>query len=218
MKRKFQLLRSIEVFLWSVAVGLFCFYVSQLFFIHTHTSLAITLAVALGVAVAGGRKLHIFNIRGKDLAIYINHKYPQLEASADLLLEGDETLTSLQQLQKAKTIQNFEAIYPTINLPHHIGQAVGVLFLSALISTALTAFSNKDKKTSPASERDGKVEGIAKRHLPIFIKNALITITPPRYTGKKNHVSRDLNLVMPENSAAWWKIIFDGEVTNAKFI
>ena len=218
MKRKFQLLRSIEILLWSVAFGLVCYYASELFSTHTVTSLVIALVVALGVAVVSSSKLQVFNIKGKDLAIYINRKYPQLEASADLLLERDETLTTLQQLQKAKTIQRFEAIYPTINLPHHIGQAAGVLLLSALISAASTAFSNKDKKTLPTLERTGKMDGIAKKYLPVSIKNALITISPPGYTGKKIHTSRDFNLVMPENSTVLWKILFDSEVINAKFI
>jgi hypothetical protein len=218
MKRKFQLLRSIEALLWSVAIGIVCFYVSQYFLIHTLTSLVIAVAVALGVAVAGGRKLQIFTIREKDLAIYINHKYPQLEESADLLLERDETLTLLQQLQKAKTIQRFETIYRTINLPHHIGQAVGVLLLSALIGIALTAFSNKDEKTSPAPGRAERVDSIAKKFLPAFIKNALVTISPPGYTGEKKFASRDFNLTMPENSTVLWKIIFDGEVINVSFI
>ncbi len=218
MKRKFQLLRSIEILLWSLAMGVVCFYLFQFLPTHSLIPLICAIVITAGVFIVGAQKLQVFNIKEEDLAIYMNRAYPQLEESADLLLQGDKNLSSLQQLQKAKITRQFESIYPTIKLPHHIGRAAGVFVLSTIISAALTAFSPSKESKLQQPENVAMTDRIDKKSLPVFVKNAIIAISPPAYTEIRNYTSRGLNLKIPESSKVLWKITFEGEAIHPSFI
>ncbi len=219
MKRKYQLLRGTEILLWSVAIGLLSFYILELLPVHLFVSLSIGLALFVIAIVVGISQLHVFNINEKDLAHYLNRHYPTLEESADLLLEEDQALTSLQLLQKSKVIRQFEALYSVIKLPHHIGRAFGVFVFTVISCIGLSAFLIDHNKTKlPPLSTHEKLGPIDKKKLPAFIKNATLTISPPVYTGLKNRTSADFNLEIPEGSIIEWDIQFEGKAIDSKII
>ena len=101
----------------------------------------------------GSHHVRLFSITEKDVAMYLNRNYPALRESVDLLIIDDEELSRLQLLQKNRTVQQFEAIYPTIKLPHQMGRAIIIFGFSVLLSVVLTAFLKtsdpKQGATSP---------------------------------------------------------------------
>ena len=92
--------------------------------------------------------------------MYLNRNYPALQESADLLIKNDEELSRLQLLQKDRTAQQFEAIYPTIKLPHQMGRAIGIFGLSVVLSSVLTAFSNPSDLLEEGVTRSEKIMDI----------------------------------------------------------
>ena len=143
MKRKYQWIRAAEILLWAVAIALFTFYCCRAISITPTVGTAIALALMAITIFVGSGRVHLFSISEKDLAMYLNRHYPTLQESADLLIKNDEDLPGLQLLQKGIVTRQFEAIYPTIKLPHHIGRAIGIFGLSVGLSAVLSAFSNK---------------------------------------------------------------------------
>ncbi len=157
MKRKYQWIRGTEILLWSVAIALFTFYCCRAISIAptVGTGIALTL-MSIAIFVGSGR-VHLFSISEKDLAMYLNRHYPALQESADLLIKNDEELPGLQLLQKEKTAQQFDAIYPTIKLPHHMGRAIGIFGLSVVLSAVLSAFSNKPGASEEGGSSSEKI-------------------------------------------------------------
>jgi hypothetical protein len=218
MKRKYQWIRGTEILLWAVAIALAAFYGCRAISLAPTVGTGIAL-IFLSIAIfVGSGSVRLFSISEKDLAMYLNRHYPALKESADLLIKSDEELPGLQLLQKRMTAQQFDAIYPTIKLPHHVGRAIGIFGLSIVLSAVLSAFSNKSDLSgegTTASERTMRVE---KGNLPIKIKSSTITIFPPGYTQINTQSSRDFNLEIPEGSKVVWDITFEEGVVDPLII
>ncbi len=218
MKRKYQWLRGIEVLLWSLAGGLLSYIVLKIFPIPDWLTILTGTIVMCMTAIEFSRRLHLYNIRDNDLTVYLNRHYPGLQESADLLVLDDEELSSLQQLQKIKTIQRFENLYPEIKLPHYIGRAAGVFALSILLGVALTAFTRKTQTKEPTSRVSTQQANVDKKKLPVSIRSAAISITPPSYTQIAKTTGSDFNLQLPEGSLVEWKISFSTNVIKPQII
>ena len=140
MKRKYQWTRGTEVLLWSVGIGLLTFYLCRVTPINEAAGTSIAMTFMSIAIFLGSHRVRLFSITEKDVAMYLNRNYPALRESADLLIKDDEELSRLQLLQKNRTVQQFEAIYPTIKLPHQMGRAIIIFGLSVVLSAVLTAF------------------------------------------------------------------------------
>jgi hypothetical protein len=217
MKRKYQWIRAIEIFLWSFAIAVLLFFVLRLISIPPVIPPVAAVTVFVISAFIASRYVGFFNTREKDLALYLNRHYAALQESADLLLVHDGKLTPLQQLQKRRVIQQFEKIYPNIKLPHHLGRAATILLLSISISAGLTAFSARVRQDKPASIA-GISSEVDKKTLPATMKNSFITILPPSYTGIKGDTTNDFNLKIPEGATVEWRLAFSEKVKQPKII
>ena len=188
MKRRYQWIRGTEIVLWAVAIAMFTFYCCRAISIEATIGTAIALTLMSITIFVGSHRVHLFNISEKDVAMYLNRHYPRLQESADLLVENDEDLPGLQLLQKAIVTRQFEAIYPTIKIPHHIGRAVGIFGLSVGLSAVLSAFSNKPGPSAEGVSSIEKILQVEKDNLPIKIKGSTITIFPPRLHAAQRSV------------------------------
>jgi hypothetical protein len=218
MKRKYRLIRGTEILLWSVGIGVLSFYLLKILPIGIAVAATIAFVITSALAFLSILKTNIFGVREKDLAMYLNRHYPALQESADLLLKKDEELTRLQLLQKVRTSQQFDKIYPTIKLPHRIGRAIVVFALSVISSAALTAFSNQAKLSESAGSLGKEIREVARENLPANVRRATIDIFPPPYTQVPAFSSADFNLEIPEASKVRWDMIFEGEISNPMMI
>ena len=212
MKRKYQWTRGTEILLWSVGIGVFTFYLCRAVSISAAAGTGIALTLLSIVIFVGSRRVHLFSISEKDLAMYLNRHYPALQESADLLIKNDEELSRLQLLQKERTARQFEAIYPTIKLPQQMGRAILVFGLSVVFSALLTAFLKPSDRFEKGVTSSKKIVGVEHGNLPIKIKRSAITIFPPAYTQINYYSSKDFNLKLPEGSKVVWEITFEEEV------
>lgn len=217
-KRKYLLLRIIETLVSSAAVSLIIYCICQLLSVQAIVTMPVALGGGLMYFIFRSLQLNILYVKVDGVARYINQHYPQMEESADLLLKEDNELTSIQQLQKLKNIQAFESLYPSIKLPHKIGQAFGIFLLSLLIYVGFTVFFNATKIDPPTTVNSGSVQSVVPVNLLALIEKAIITLIPPPYTGLQKQNINSLNLHIPEGTTVHWNISFTKQVIDPQLI
>ncbi len=160
-------------------------------------------------------QLRLFRITNAGVASYLNRNYPVLEEGADLILKEDEGLTSIQQLQKTRSVQHLASLYPSIKLPGNIGWTL--LFFSISIvgyflvdNFAKTTSQSQADRTSLASTiADDRVASLSELN---------IRITPPAYTNLQPRNTNNFNLRVQEGSLIQWDLSFQGDVRDPQFI
>jgi hypothetical protein len=212
LKHRYRLLRGTEIVLWSLAFGLVGYFFLKMLSVPLSICFTVSFVLIVVTCVVGSKRLHIFSIQEQHLTNYINQKYPALENSVDLLLCNDSSLSSLQQLQKIKTIDRLNTIYPEIRLPHHLGKAFGVLCVGLVVAIGLSSFSSYRKNKQQLSQQSTSRDSVTRHELASVIKSVSVTILPPAYMGLSPRSSNALNLSMPEGSSVSWDIVFAGKV------
>ena len=160
-------------------------------------------------------QLKVFGLTNAGIASYLNRHYPALQEAADLILKDDEELTSVQQLQKSRSVKQLSSIYPSIKVPVRFEQALLLFSMSILcyfliINFATTTSQNGIDQTSK--------EPIVNVDRPASIRKIDIRVTPPAYTKIANQKSNNLNVRVPEGSLVQWSISFEGEVIDPQLI
>jgi hypothetical protein len=212
-------MRMSEAFILSLALALAAFIVPYI--------LNVSLAGCLTLAMIGGillflfrcEQLHLFKTNAYRITVYLDQHFPILQNSSDLLLKENEELTGLQQLQKIRTTQAFEALYPSIRLPHRLVQACGILVVSILASFTLTSFAPMFAHRGNLTKVTGSTGGDSVvTVIPAQVKHATITITPPTYTHLEIQHTESWALTFAEGSTIDWTIEFTTGVKNPSLI
>src|SRR6476659_7784346 len=110
LRRQYFLLRSIEISFFSISAGLIAF--ASLTAIDFALNLSLTVMCSVLVMVLLGRRYKLQHLNSNFFTSYLNHRFPQLNESADLLLVNDRDLSSLQQIQKEKVLSQLDQILP----------------------------------------------------------------------------------------------------------
>lgn len=149
---------------------------------------------------------------------FINQRYPQLEESADLLIKDYASLNPLEHLQRERTIEKFNQVFPLIRLPHHIGRA-SLIFLASLASVfVLISFSQPPQSGGRIPPGKAQAGSVNKVQLPASMNGIVISITPPAYTMVKPYRSGNPVLTLPEDSRARWMVEFTDSVDQVHFV
>jgi hypothetical protein len=219
LRRKYLIIRSGEILLVSLAVGILVY--GAIIFVPTAEAARLTVGIA-SVFVTAAVRYHMLKLNQVDehrVVAFINRQYPTLQQSSDLLLREDADLTSLQRLQKEKVLKEFAVVYPGIRFPHHVGQATLLFVTSLLIVTLLTSFIKKGTEGTDSHVPDsvsGRKEIPTK--LPAIVKEISIKIQPPSYTEKPVFYSNNPNLIIQEGSIVQWKITFTDAVKKVHIV
>ncbi len=221
LKRRYISLRSIEIALLMLATFLLTKAIAGL--LETTTNLVLLLSVVAGLSVGIIRIAHyrLFNLDTTFFTSYLNKTYPSLKESADLIIRDESELTLLQQIQKIKTLQQFDAIYPEIKLPHHILQSAGIMAGCGLVYFLTSSFSSPlpdSKQNDQSGLQSPSTIRAAIDTTTAHIKALTIRISPPAYTALKPSVVRNGNLSFPEGSLMNLAVEFNREVSEAKII
>lgn len=218
LKAQYVSRRGIEISLWSLAVGVLAFSVAYLFdsrFPGLFTVLSFitswtTLYFAFGLN----------KIDAKKLLSYINSKYPELQESADLLVKDENSLTSLERIQLAKTIEQLNALSPTLTVPHNIGKATLGLAAASVIVLLLTALDiRSDSGTDSSGKKSATNETSQTRStVPASLEEYTIYVKPPAYTGQKDYAAKSFDLKVPEGSFISWNLTFNQALTSARLL
>jgi hypothetical protein len=218
LKNRYLLLKLSEVLLWSLSIAAIT---SGLVTFSGQHAFWIGLPILTGILtfVAGFRWLNLHRLNEQRLIQFINQRYPELEESADLLTKENKTLSFLEQLQRERTIERFQKIYPLIKLPHRLGPAVLLFSGSVVIAILLSSFQHRGSLLLPKrTVTDSTSLNSKKINLPVALKTFESKITPPRYTALPPHTSDQPELNIPEGSKVDWSIEFTNDISQAYFI
>lgn len=147
----------------------------------------------------------IWKTTDQDISRFINNRYPELEESADLLLQNQADLSLLQQLQRSK----IENIIPKLPQPTEPLKKLysGLLLLVAglLISFGITQIPVLQNKASKDREKTNQVL-LIKENIPAEISAFSATIIPPAYTGKRERKQKQFTIAAETGAMINWKI------------
>src|SRR6478609_6935387 len=219
LKNRYLVLRLSEILLLAAATFLLTDALAGLWV--SPSTQKILLSALAGLSVFTLRFLH-YKLHHLDISFfirYLNEKYPALKQSADLLMHEDVDLTNLERLQKGKTFQQFNSLYPDIKLPHQIRQSLGIFAVCVLAYFALSAFATPMHQVMGEKVLESKeIKPVPGDPAAVFISALSISITPPTYTQLTSYTANDFNLSIPEGSQVKWLAAFSGEVLSPKII
>jgi hypothetical protein len=143
LKRRYVLLRALEIILYATAGFLLVFALAGLFTSSLVWKLSLSLLVGLIITLQQVLHYKLFSLSHIVFIQYLNRHYPQLEESADLFMQAEVGLNPLQQLQLEKTLNNFNSLYPQIRVPNSLVRSFVIFIVGALFYVGLTAFVPK---------------------------------------------------------------------------
>lgn len=190
-----------------------------------------TLSIALGIAillsVTGFYLLHlpvwifgiIFTIfaaillfskpvwktTDSDVSRFLNNRYPELEESADLLLQNETELSMLQQLQRNKIENIISNLAQPKELAKRLYFGLAILFVALIISFGITKIPQISKTNFFTKETQKPVPAI-KENIPVEISTFSATIIPPAYTGKGKRKQKQFAIAAETGATVNWKI------------
>ncbi len=216
LKRRYRFYRLAESALFAVATGMLA--ATILHFSSDNLVLKISLisASVLIVFVARVIFLKLFLLQDEQFTSYLNAQYPQLEHSADLLLQNPDALHGLAQLQVQKIIGRYHQLFPQIKLPNLLPQSAMAVLIASFLYVALTSFvsfhPSNSNKSNLASQITASPAEAAR------IQSLFIQVTPPAYTRLASSDATQPELKVPEGSRVHWKLKFNSEISSAQLI
>ena len=111
-RRRYLLIRVTELVLSSVAMAFLVLSILLMTPVKGLWPLLMAVGSGLTFFILRSIQLRVFRITNAGVASYLNRNYPVLEEGADLILKEDEGLTSIQQLQKTRSVQQLASLYP----------------------------------------------------------------------------------------------------------
>jgi hypothetical protein len=219
LRRKYLLFRLVEIVAQSLGLALVVY--SALDWVRVEV-LSITLVASilsgLGLSILLLYYYRLHRLDDHSYTRFLNQHFPQLKESADLMLFDERELTGLQQLQRIKTIEQFNLIYPSIKLPHHLIRSFAMLIISSLVYLIASSFSDSRKIKIYDSIPAANLQALNKGAQSVSIRSVAMAIDPPEYTGLKSFASNSLDLHFPEGSNIRWQFEFAGEPKEVKLI
>jgi hypothetical protein len=210
LSTRYTLMRSVEVLVTALATGLLAWAISGWIASDGIGRAIAALGASVFAALLAVVRTKVLVPAAPVLIHYLNNRYPQLQASADLLLTDESSLSAIQKIQLARVQTQLQKIYPEIKLPHQLRVAFITLLGSMAVSALLMAFQSTVKKE--AGELVNQVQTAAD---PDAAKlNSLeVTITPPAYTKLTSRKAEDANLSVPQNSTVTWNAKFSAPIS-----
>lgn len=220
LKNRYILFRATEVLLLAVGSAMLVFTLSGFLIVSIELKIGIAVGAGLLLLITRIFQLNLHRFSSYNLIQFVNERYPDFQESADLLLQPDTELTRLQLLQKEKVLYQFQQLYPTIKLPHRIGQAAAVFLGCSILYVALSGFAITSEKQQATKKKETvnqikPVDGDAKA---VLIESVTIQIKPPAYTGLAPFEPSGLALNLPESSSVNWLVKFSEQISEAKII
>ncbi len=216
LKRRYQFYRLVESALFAVATGILAASILHVSSDKLILKISLISASVLTAFIARVLFLKLFSLKDEQFTSYLNTHYPQLEYSADLLLQNPNILRGLAQLQVQKITERFHQLFPEIKLPHRLPQSVGSVAIASLLYVALASFISVNPLTPIITNLASQIT--ASPTETARIQSLFIQVTPPAYTRLASSDATQPELKVPEGSKVKWKIKFNSEISSAQLI
>tara|TARA_R100000935_G_scaffold58788_1_gene97979 strand:- start:113 stop:2314 length:2202 start_codon:yes stop_codon:yes gene_type:complete len=211
-KKRWQLLLWLEIFLYALGVSILFFFLVENYLGSTLIFILI-FSILLFIKKPWQLNLDI-------VSSYIDHQLESAEYSSGLLLLPSENLSGLAQLQQQKVARELESKIKTVKTPNRLKQAGISSFLMIALGFAFFYFNTESKNDSlskPSKETEivfQKVDSTTGQIEAPKIKEQLVTINYPAYTGISSETTSKMDIKALEGSLLTWKLSFDGEIEN----
>ncbi len=219
LKRRYFVIKIVEVTMITVGVTFLLYSILSLFAMQQWIKIFVSACVGIIVFSIQFFNYRLYQLSDKVFILFLNQHYPQLQESADLLLQDEKSLGDLQQIQKLRVVSQFNSIYPKIKLPHHLVRSSGFFGMCFLIAFLIMAFSptgsNLGEKNISFPFQIKSVNGDTSA---ISLRSGVITVSPPEYTTKQEFTSSSFDLVFPEGSTITWQLNFVGKPSQVKLL
>ncbi|WP_343524295.1 DUF4175 family protein [Pedobacter sp.] len=140
-----------------------------------------------------------------DVSRFVNNHYPEVEESADLLLQNETELSMLQQLQRNK----IENIIPNLVQPKEpfkrLSIGLAILLAALIISFGITKIPQLNQTASASRTAKSPIHSI-KENIPAEISTFSATIIPPAYTRKGERKQKQFTITAETGATVNWKI------------
>ncbi len=201
LQRKWTLRLLLVQFIWIVSATMILSVATLLLF-DTGILIIPVLLIATSAIFFGW---NYKKITEKDVVIFLNRQYPQLEESSGLLLRPADTLNPLELLQRQKIEMaiSADAAQPPV-LTKKIKRGIWVLAGTVIISICLYYLSPLTHVTQ-AGNTGSDLHKKPETKLP-GIEKVSILVTPPAYTGRKQRRQNRFNISIEEGGKLGWQI------------
>ena len=164
-----------------------------------------TLGIAAGAALVLVLVLRRRRVDRLAMARHLNRTVPELEESADLLLRSVDTLSPIEQMQRARLERTLEGLAPDPALPNRgLRLAAGFASVALLGSLGLLAIAPRGEARSTAGPAAGPMAGAAA--MPPAVSGLQITVTPPAYTRKAQRRTDRWDLDVEQGARVTWRL------------
>ncbi len=219
---KWQLIRSLEMVLMAATFAVPVHFISGWFFqSNSSNNWFVSVAFFLVSVLIIARKKRVFDVSLREVLRYLNHRFPQLENSVELVVKDEQNLTAIENIQRQRIEKRIAEAIPEIKIPQNIGLYLSLLVFVLLLFIYLphpTIKRQTNSNEETGNTLPGSVENSPVQTLPPEIAKATVTLLPPTYTGLPAQTSDKLALDIPENSLVNWKVTFSIGVEDAYLI
>jgi hypothetical protein len=200
VKRSWQYRKLFSI--WSISASIACCLIVLLhvFFGVSFWWLLLLLAGNFGVLFFIPS---IWQFSEKEVVLYLNQNYSNLEESIDLVLLPVEQRSVLENLQVQKISPLFLDTQLQTPLKKEIHRSAWIFFGALILCISLLLFSITFKSNRDAVQI--KTDKAKELILP-EIKQVIIQISPPAYTGKASRTQTSFSILAEESSLIDWKI------------
>jgi len=210
-QKQWQIWLWLEVFLYAFSSAILVWFLTQNWFLSL-----ISFALIFVMALLFKKP---WEIDLEKTSNYIDESSNKLEYSSWLLLQEPTELSGLAKLQQQKISNALEAEIKRIKPEHHLKTAIITSVLLVVIGylgfyTGISEIFNFNRNAI-SEEENMSFEPIdflaVKQQVPV-LKNQLVTINHPSYTGLTTTSTSKMNIKALEGSRVTWNLQFDASV------
>ena len=145
----------------------------------------------------------------------MNRRRPDMEDSADLLLEG-AARTPLQKLQRQRLQHRLDANTPNLRRPWP-GRTLATSLLAAVLVSAGVLLWQAPVVT-PRAEPTASADPAVAADVSIRLDAQRLNVTPPAYTQGRAHSQEALSVKAPSGSQLDWRLHFSPSPAHAELV
>ena len=202
LRMKWIWLHLIRLFVISLSVALLLSAV--LIYVLHMPPLVCCIILPLSLIIALLRK-PIWKTSEQEFCRYANNKYPELEESADLLIQNPDSLSLLEQLQRSKIEKRITEISSPQEPVKKLYAGLAFLATALIISFAIAKIPKTRENDKSGSQALRPLPAIKENILP-EISDFSATIIPPAYTGKPERKQKQFSIKAETGAKLNWKI------------
>ena len=148
------------------------------------------------------------------VSVYLNHNYPALQDSADLLLKDPSHLNTLESIQYVRVSRELSTILPALKIPSILPTSMFWFLMSLTVAIPLLNIPNEPEKIKSTSVKHPPKSVDSTLNASV-LKSLSITITPPPYTRLRPRTQNEFAINAPEGSNVTWSATIEGATSAA---